>query len=345
MTAGQQYVLSAFGTSTFFNGQTVTVLSTGLSTSQFEVSFTHANGSATESGTATPLPGYVSRVWGALSGANYLNCTVKIYINGSGTASISVPLQNFFLTTPYAYENARTPQALSTYFTNFNQTGSSAGTFGFSLPIPFTSGILVTIINTSGSTLANYDMVEYHMGVPNTWAYTRILHVDVNTDVTGITANTATTLTNYTGGNPGRFVGMYWFEDEFPGSISPFGAPMEGAFKLTLDGASVPSITSSGTEDWFGYGYYFASNGLPNTYSGGPGGQLPGGWTDASGQITAFTEGVTNYETNGAVRWHLNDPIYFNSALNMTWACGNTSYVSFTGTCTLWSTVFYYTQN
>jgi hypothetical protein len=60
LVAGELVTLSGFGTSTFFNGLTVTVLSTGLSGTQFEANVTHANGSATEAGafnvnvTATP---------------------------------------------------------------------------------------------------------------------------------------------------------------------------------------------------------------------------------------------------------------------------------------------------
>lgn len=50
-TAGNVVTLAGFPTSTFLNGQTVTVLSTGLSGTQFEANFTHANGGATESGT------------------------------------------------------------------------------------------------------------------------------------------------------------------------------------------------------------------------------------------------------------------------------------------------------
>jgi len=55
--AGQNVVLSGFGTSTFLNGHTVVVLSTGLSGSQFEANFTHTCSptcSATESGSAVP---------------------------------------------------------------------------------------------------------------------------------------------------------------------------------------------------------------------------------------------------------------------------------------------------
>jgi hypothetical protein len=51
--AGANITLSRFGTSTFFNAQNVTILAAGLSPTQFSFNFTHANGSATESGLAT----------------------------------------------------------------------------------------------------------------------------------------------------------------------------------------------------------------------------------------------------------------------------------------------------
>jgi phospholipase C len=50
--AGENVTLSGFPTSTFFNGQTVAVLSSGLSSTQFEADFTHANGNAAETGNA-----------------------------------------------------------------------------------------------------------------------------------------------------------------------------------------------------------------------------------------------------------------------------------------------------
>jgi hypothetical protein len=58
LATGNVVYLSGFPTSTFFNGQAVTVLSTGLSGTQFEANFTHANGSATEAGVATIYPTY-----------------------------------------------------------------------------------------------------------------------------------------------------------------------------------------------------------------------------------------------------------------------------------------------
>ncbi len=52
LTAGQQLTLLNFPTSTFLNGQTVTVSATGLSGNTFQVPLTHANASATEAGNA-----------------------------------------------------------------------------------------------------------------------------------------------------------------------------------------------------------------------------------------------------------------------------------------------------
>ena len=46
--AGQAVSLSGFSSSPFLNGQSLTVLSTGLSSTQFEASFTHADASSTE---------------------------------------------------------------------------------------------------------------------------------------------------------------------------------------------------------------------------------------------------------------------------------------------------------
>lgn len=64
-TAGQVVTISALPTSTFLNGQSLTVLPTGLSATQFEASLTHVNAANTEAGVATlsgSLPGLVTFV-------------------------------------------------------------------------------------------------------------------------------------------------------------------------------------------------------------------------------------------------------------------------------------------
>src|SRR6185312_2714965 len=66
--------LSGFGTSTFFNGQTVTVQA-GPSATQFLAAFTHANSSATENGNATPV---VSVLTGKSSSNSECNSTATV---------------------------------------------------------------------------------------------------------------------------------------------------------------------------------------------------------------------------------------------------------------------------
>ena len=56
LNAGQQVTLNGFANSTFFNGQTVEVSPSGLSTTAFEVSFTTPDATTTsENGTASPV--------------------------------------------------------------------------------------------------------------------------------------------------------------------------------------------------------------------------------------------------------------------------------------------------
>jgi hypothetical protein len=56
-TPGQMVTISGLTTGTYLNGQTLIVLSTGLSSSQFECAFANGDVAQTaDSGTATPLP-------------------------------------------------------------------------------------------------------------------------------------------------------------------------------------------------------------------------------------------------------------------------------------------------
>lgn len=56
LVAGQTTIIWGFGTSTFLNNVTLTVLSSGLTSNQFEATFNHGNASATEAGKGTLSP-------------------------------------------------------------------------------------------------------------------------------------------------------------------------------------------------------------------------------------------------------------------------------------------------
>jgi hypothetical protein len=49
--------------------------------------------------------------------------------------------------------------------------------------------------------------------------------------------------------------------------------------------------------------------------------------------------------TFGAQRFFIQDPIVFNTGIKMTWTCGVTARVSFSGTCLLFAQAWYYTEN
>lgn len=61
---GEKVTISGLTTGTYLNGATLTVLATGLSSTQFEANFTHADVSATtDAGTAVPLPAAQSPIF------------------------------------------------------------------------------------------------------------------------------------------------------------------------------------------------------------------------------------------------------------------------------------------
>lgn len=83
---GQLLNLGVFPTSTFFNGQQMTVLSSGLSATQFSANFTHANGSATETGqaqvTVVDNPGANQILWANVGVQTAREDVLGIYIPG-----------------------------------------------------------------------------------------------------------------------------------------------------------------------------------------------------------------------------------------------------------------------
>jgi hypothetical protein len=108
-----------FGGSTFFNNQTVTVLSSGLLSTQFKANFTHANGSGTEFGFA-----YQSVV---------SNTGVKFGPTNSGAqnGTVSNVLVGGFQTN---IEFSNPSVGSSSWGTVFNQVSPVNGTFGYRWP-------------------------------------------------------------------------------------------------------------------------------------------------------------------------------------------------------------------
>ena len=88
--AGQQVQISGMGAGTYFNGQDLTVLATGLSSTQFECAFTHADVTPTsDSGTATTVPSAV------ITSFSITNDIGTFTANNTFTPGTRVALSNF----------------------------------------------------------------------------------------------------------------------------------------------------------------------------------------------------------------------------------------------------------
>jgi len=123
-----------------------------------------------------------------------------------------------------------------------------------------------------------------------------------------------------------HLVGTWMLEDDLPGALTPSGAALEGNFKIFLDGSSTPSYEASGTEDYFLLGFYGLS--------------VPGySWSGQVGMTFRSANITTSF-----YRLHVRDPIEFSNGLKITWNCGDTSQVAFTGNARVWATTYYYTE-
>lgn len=292
--------------------------------------FSLANGATADVLPTVTNSGYVSEL---VLFSNKYAIQITVTVDGEATPSIQMNLPDLL---GDSYMDTQPT------FANNWISGSNAGSGNlggvFRLPIPFSSSIHITMKNNSGSTALITGYVTVHTGVPDTWAYTQHLYA-VTTNTGSIAANAETNMVNVTPGKRWRLAGFGWIYDGFPGTVSPRTAPLEGAFKIYSDNAS-PTITTSGTEDIFGLGWYFNHGNVYGNTSSSIIAPLGG---DMSCTIGCINSGSNN--TWGAQRFFIRDPITGSSSLKMSWTCGNTTAVSFTGTCTLISTVFYYTEN
>ena len=270
--------------------------------------------------------GYVSELFIA---SNKYTTEVIVTVDGEGTPQIDANIADLVGDN---YVDSQ-PAFFGNWISGSNGTaGNPAGTLR--IPIPFSSSVLIQVKNNAVATATITSHVIYHTGITDNWPLTQHLHLAV-VGASGITANTETDMLNVSAIKPGKLMGFGWIYDGFPGSVMPATAGLEGAFKVYVDGSGTPSLATGGSEDLFGMPFYFANTGAFGT---GVNNTLAPSSTDIA--LTVKTS-----VTWGAQRFFVKDPIPFTNALRVTWTCGNTAAVGFTGTCTLKSSVYYYTQN
>lgn len=271
------------------------------------VSFT--NGSTINLIDVSDGPGIIDSIWVALP-----KHTIKIYIDGELVPSVSVDSKYFFYS-----KRAPNPMATPIFL-----IGSDANTDEASasyVPIPYSSSIQITATNTSGSNSSAFSIVTYQTGIPNVIPYSQKLFCSAGV-ISGAIPNQVCTLADITTSKRGRILGIYWSID------APNQFPLEGDFNFYVDGSGSPSLTSSGTEDFFFMAGYFGGfsqgavmgDSIALTYKNA-----------ASGQFAAF-------------RLFLKDPFLFNTGFKVTWQAGETAHQNWTGTLDVYYSILYYTE-
>ena len=296
--------------------------------------------------------GYVSDLLIAISSTNASArdaSLLNITYNNEASPTISMRVDRFFGGV-YVDTNAGTQMLWNNAFFSVNWDNTQNVGYVVRLPIPFHNAIKIDLVNGSGSnSLVLFWTGILHTGVPDAWPNTRRLQAaSFYTGSGGCAPNAVQTLLDASAvGVPGRLAGMWWLDDNFPNNTSPRGAPMEGNFKIYLDGSGTAAYESSGTEDYFmmpdyGAGAIEYGHQITGDFIGSGVNKLYNGtffWGRGS------TASVDAHNTASFYRFHVNDPIVFNTGLKITWACGDTTESSFTGNPVVWATVWYYTQN
>lgn len=170
----------------------------------------------------------------------------------------------------------------------------------------------------------------------NDWTRSKQLHTSSGT-ISAASPFSVQTLVNATSLNQGRLLGIAFSINSYPGIANPPTAPLEGEFKIYLDGANTPSYSTSGTEDYIGLSNYF--QGIASTMTNG---------TPNIGYNVAPYVGLTfnTADTWNAYHFHIMDPVVFQNALKMTWDAGETTAhgANWTGTVRFAYCVWYYTE-
>lgn len=280
-------------------------------------------------------PGYISSLWLVIADlstdkqVSMRNSTIQIYYDGAGSPTIDCPLELFCFTD---YGDATNDWATRYMGSTCNK--NDCFSVYFNLPIPFNTGIKITLTNASASATGHlWSEANYILGVSNLWPRTRKLWAATGR-TTNVTVDTVVTLVNVSSINPGLLAGVHLSLDSSPNSASPATAPLEGNIAYTWDGNGSPDYESSGAEDWVHHANYFQNIPL----SGGSASYFSQFWTDYVGVVYASTLTWIMY------RFHILDPQLFTSALKVTYTAGNSTQVNFTGGVRVAWCVLYYTE-
>jgi hypothetical protein len=283
--------------------------------------------------------GYISHMFIAFTNSDAAartSSTLKITVDGEaagGTFNSRIPL---YFGAEYCYNTVN----YSSRWNGCQQNNSNNIGFYSYIPIPFATSVLIELVNGSATTASTvWANFTYQTGVANTWPNTRKLRTASGT-LTNQTVNTVVSLVDVSGINRGRLAGTYMSIDSFPNTANPPTAPLEGNVKIYIDGAGSPNLESSGTEDFFNWSNYFeGSNTLYGPLSANNNYSYDQGYTGVQ-----FSTVPGTVQTWNVYRYHIMDQVLFTNALKVTWNCGDSTQVNFTGGVRVAWMIWYYTE-
>lgn len=246
-----------------------------------------------------------------------INSTIQICTDGEAAPCQHADLGTFFLlhgvpTPPFNHSD------------NFTVTQYNSGQFGAfrRIMIPFTNGIVISIVNKSNVAGGSiYSQVYYNAGPPGPQVTgTRMKKFHMATmPFTAVGQFAPIDLINVTGRGQIEGVNLFVYEQGI-------GTPswLEGDMAWTVDGSPTGDVL--GTEDFFGGQYYWSQL----SYS-----------SDSWGVIKNGSFGGSYYAT-GTYRLFNKDPMVFDTSFKLTWHNGHINQGIPPGTVNVSAIVFYY---
>jgi hypothetical protein len=237
-------------------------------------------------------PGAIQHIWLTCFPASWRHMILRIYWDGEEEPSVEVPLGDFFCNGWCERSNVN----------SFPVAVNPAGGMNSYWVMPFRKSAKITVENRSADAVVLYYQIDYTLtDVPEDAAYFHaqwrrsnpVAYKGVHTVLDGVKGK-------------GHYVGTYmaWQSN----SNGWWG---EGEIKFYLDGDnSFPTICGTGTEDYFGGAWNFEQpQGQYGTYS-----------TAFMGmhQVIKPDGLYRSQQRFGMYRWHVMDPIRFESDLKVT---------------------------
>lgn len=229
-------------------------------------------------------PGTINHIWITVSEAAYRSCILRMYWDDEATPSVEVPLGDFFCC----------GHCMRTKISSLPIAVNPSGGFNSYWPMPFRKSARITIENQWKDPIGGFFyQIDYALeDVPENAAY---FHAQWRRENPVQPRREYTVIDGVKG--KGHFAGLYMAWAQL--STGWWG---EGEIKFYIDGdKEFPTICGTGTEDYFGGAWCFGDT-YSTPFLGYP------LWHRREGEVPK----------HGLYRWHIMDPIRFDSDLRVT---------------------------